>query len=114
MSTAWILFKCLPFFGFGGIGVYLLLVGFFPSWREPGWRHWKVHGSDNDSPHYLSRALGFSKASKPLAEGDWPEATARRFYLCVGFAIILLAFVGIRHFAGIPQSIPDILERLPT
>src|SRR5690348_12332658 len=110
MSVASILFKCLPFFGFAGIGVYMLCVAFFPSWREPGWRHWKSYASCDDvNPNSWSTALGFSKPPKPVAQGDLPEETARGFYLCLGLVALVIAFIGIRHFAGIPETLPDIL-----
>ena len=115
MSTAGILFKCLPFFGFAGIGIYMLCVSFFPSWRQPDWRRWKFYaGCDDPNPNSWSRKLGFTKPAKPLAEGDWPEKTAHRFYLWVGLGMVLIAFLGIRHFAGVPEGFPDLLGSLPT
>lgn len=115
MSLASILFKCLPFFGFAGMGIYMLCVAFFPSWREHGWRNWKSYANcDEVNPNSWSVALGFRKSPKPTAEGEWPEETARGFYVCVGLVALTIALVGIRHFAGVPEVIPDLLGSLPS
>lgn len=109
-----VLLKCLPFFGFAGIGIYMLCVVFFPSWRGPGWNHWRFYtGCDDKNPNSCGRGLGFIEPPKPAREGDWPEEKAIRFYLWVGLIMMLCAFIGIRHFAGVLQSVPDILENLP-
>lgn len=115
MTTTSVLLKCAPFFGFAGIGFYLLCVSFFPSWRPSGWRHSKFYAGCNDiDPHLVSKALGFAKSPKPRAEGYWPEETARRFYLWVGIIMLLVAFLGIRHLAGVPELVPDVLGGLST
>jgi hypothetical protein len=109
-----ILLKCLPFLFFAGLGTYILCACFFPSWREPSWRHWKVYsGTDDPNPNAWSHALGFTKPPKPVVEGDWPEQTTRRVYFFAGVIMFCIAFLGIRHFAGIPSVAPDIFESLP-
>lgn len=71
----------------------MLCVGFFPSWRESGWRHWRVYaGSDGLNPKALSHAMGLTKAPKPVAEGDLPERTAIRLYVFVGVIMIIIVF----------------------
>ena len=90
----------------------MLCVVFFPSCREPDWRQWKLYTGYDSEPHFLLRAMGLMKPRKPVAEGEMSEKTARSFYLACGCVFILIAFVGIRHFAGIPEVLPDLLESL--
>ena len=67
MTTFDILWECLPFFVLIGIGLNLLLTALIPSWREPGWRHWKMFaGEDNSQSLFVQ--LGFEKANKPVKE----------------------------------------------
>jgi hypothetical protein len=116
MSVFEILLACLPFFIAAGFGVYMLLASFFPSWRERGWNHWKVFVNTDDDGGFIrsiTNDLGFSKPAKPTAEGDWPEVKARRIYFWTGLALILVAFLGIRHFAGVPPFIPDLFGGMP-
>ena len=57
--------------------------------------------------------MGLTKAPKSVAEGDLPERTAIRFYVFVGVIMIIIAFLGIRHFASVPNTLPDIFGSLP-
>lgn len=98
MTTFQILLRCLPFFLFVGYGVYWLLTALFPSWREPGWRHWKVYaGSDNSRSVMVQ--LGFVKANKPIAEGNYSEKTAVRIFMAMGLFFVLVGVAGIIWFA---------------
>jgi hypothetical protein len=98
MTTFQILWKCLPFFLFVAIGVYLLFVAFIPSWREPGWRHWKVFSGEDNSRSLLVQ-LGFVKPNKPIKEGDFSEKTAVRLLIAVGSLFLLLGAAGIGWIA---------------
>jgi hypothetical protein len=94
VTTFDILWKCLPFFALIGFGLYLLLTALVPSWREPGWRHWKIFvGRDNSRSLFVQ--LGFEKANKPVEEGDFSEKTAVRLFTIVGFVFVLLGAAGI-------------------
>ena len=94
MTTFQILWKCLPFFFLVAFGVYFLVVAFIPSWREPGWRHWKVFSGEDNSRSLLVQ-LGFVKANKPIKEGDLSEKTAVRLFIVVGSLFVLLGTAGI-------------------
>lgn len=85
MNTFGVLFKCLPCFGFVGFGLYFLLTGLVPAWREKGWRDWKLYDTDQprDSNSWLVQ-LGFAKPTKPIAEGDFDEKSGILFYSVVG------------------------------
>lgn len=99
VSTFEILLMCLPCFVLVGGGVYYVLAALFPFWRSPAWNHWKTYnyGCDsetyvgNRSPNSLLVALGFMKAPKPIAEGDYSPRTA----LVIGVVSILLGAAGI-------------------
>jgi hypothetical protein len=94
VTTFDILWKCAPFFVFIGYGLYLLLTALVPSWREPGWRHWKIFVGEDNSRSLLVQ-LGFQKANKPVKEGDFSEKTAIRLFTIVGSVFVLLGTAGI-------------------
>lgn len=98
MTTFGILWKCLPFFVFIGYGLYLLLTVLIPSWREPGWTHWKIFAGEDNSQSLLVQ-LGFQKANKPVSEGDFSEKTAARLFTIAGSVLMLLGAAGIVLFA---------------
>jgi hypothetical protein len=89
VTTFDILWKCLPFFILIGYGLYLLLTVLLPSWREPGWSHWKIFVGRDNSRSLLVQ-LGFEKANKPVKEGDFSEKTAIRLFTIVGSLLMLL------------------------
>lgn len=113
MNSIMAVFKCMPFLFLAGVGTYMLCVALFPSCREPDWRQWKLYTGYDTEPHLLLRAMGFMKPRKPDAVGEMSEKTARSVYLVCGCVLLLIAFVGIRHFAGIPEVLPDLLDWLP-
>jgi len=76
------------------MGLYLLLTALVPSWRDPGWRHWKVY-SGEDNSRSLFVQLGFEKANKPIKEGDFSAKTAVRIYFVLGSLLMLLGAAGI-------------------
>src|SRR5262249_54173034 len=86
-----VLWKCLPFFFFTGIGLYCLLTAMVPSWREKNWRHWTIYQPGNGliNPNWWLVQMGFSK---PSGEGDFNERTALLVYY--GFAAVF-SFIGI-------------------
>ena len=98
MTTFGILWKCLPFFVFIGYGLYLLLTALVPSWREPGWTHWKIFVGEDNSRSLLVQ-LGFQKANKPVREGDFSERTARWLFAMLGSVLMLLGAAGIGWIA---------------
>ena len=98
MTTFRVLLRCLPFFGFVGFGLYFLFTALIPSWREPGWKHWRAYaGEDNSRSLFVQ--LGFEKINKPLKEGDLSEKTAVRLFIVVGVLLVLLGAAGIMWFA---------------
>jgi hypothetical protein len=98
VTTFHILWRCLPFFGFVGYGLYFLLAALIPSWREPGWRHWKIYAGEDNSRSLLVQ-LGFQKVNKPIKEGDFSERTAVRLFFFLGSLLMLLGAAGIVWFA---------------
>lgn len=100
MRTFTIVSQCLPFFVCVGSGLYFVLAALFPSWRSPGWNHWKTYKAKygwgyeryegNRSPNSLLVALGFMKARKPIAEGDYSPRTA----MLLGIFLILVGTAG--------------------
>ncbi|HEX9255664.1 MAG TPA: hypothetical protein VF938_08955 [Candidatus Angelobacter sp.] len=91
MTTFDVLWKCLPCFVLVGMGLYFLLTALVPSWREEGWKHWKIYSGSYNSPNSWLVSLGFAKASKPIKEGD--EKTAIRLY-CVFGSLLMLIGIG--------------------
>jgi hypothetical protein len=93
------LVKCVPFFGFFGIGLYLLLTAIFPSWRSKDWARWTVYRSaglnDVADPNSWLVKLGWMKARKPLAQDEFDIAGAIWWYSCLGAICILIGAVGI-------------------
>jgi hypothetical protein len=75
-----------------------LLTGLLPSWRERGWRHWKIYDVTDDdvhSPNSLWVRLGWAKPAKPVAEGDYDEKTAISMYIVIGLAFLAFGLAGI-------------------
>lgn len=83
-------------FGFVGFGLYFLLTGLVPAWREKSWKHWKLYDTDQprDSNSWLVQ-LGFAKPTKPIAEGDFDEKSGALFYSVVGTFFLLIGLGGL-------------------
>ena len=94
MTGLKVVFACTPFLVFAGIGLYIVGTGLFPSWREKGWRHWKVYAGDDDDQSVWV-ALGWAKPAKPVAEGDYDEKTAARVYIFLGLFLLSIGLAGI-------------------
>jgi hypothetical protein len=99
VNTFSVLFKCLPFFGCVGFGLYFLLIGLIPSWREKGWNHWKLYDTyplnhPKNSSSWLVQ-LGFAKPTKPIAEGDFSEKQAVTLSLIFGTLFVLIGLGGL-------------------
>ena len=111
MSTVSVLIKCIPFLGLAGIGIYMLVVSLVPSWREQGWKQWTLYNTYNKGNlDSLGRTLGFAKPLKASAKVELSNKAASRSYFLVGLIILLIAFLGIRHFSGVPEGVPDLLQ----
>ena len=97
MTTFEMLMRCLPFFGFIGVGLYFLFTGLIPAWLDQAWNRWKIYfdNSKGADPNSLWVALGFAKAWKPLAEGDFNEKTAVLLCYGLGTIFILIGMAGI-------------------
>jgi hypothetical protein len=79
-----------------GFGLYFLLTGLVPAWREKGWTHWKVYGTDNPlDSNSLSVKLGFAKPTKPIAEGDFDEKSGALFYSVIGTFFLIIGLGGL-------------------
>lgn len=110
METASLLFHSLPAFLMVGYGAYSILEAFFPSLRDPNFDRWEV---DDNSGSYI-QIMGWRKMLKPprvIAQGYLSERTACAIALSVGILSIVIGFLFIRHIAGIPESLPDLLNR---
>ena len=94
MTTASVLFQCLPGLFFLGFGIDFLLTAFVPSWRRKSWRHWKYLGFENRGGFYgenfMLQALGLFQSPRPDREGDWDVKTAVRLYLGMGICFSLM------------------------
>jgi hypothetical protein len=102
MNTFIVLFECLPCFGFVGFGLYFLLTAMVPSWREKGWNHWKLYGSNRPmvsnrpmSANSWLVQLGFAKPIKPIAEGEFDEKSAWLFYCALGTVFLIIGIGGV-------------------
>lgn len=97
MAIFSLIVKCLPFLALLGMGLYVLFIALFPSWREKGWKHWRVFDGcdDTNDPNSWWVAVGLVKPRKPLKEGDWDEKTAIWFYSCLGAVLSLIAITGL-------------------
>jgi hypothetical protein len=96
VTTISVLLKCTPFFAAVGTGLYVLLSGILPSWRDKDWTHWKIY--DTDEPVTKDSwlvSLGWAKPAKPVAEGEFAPKTAIRFYSGLGTFLILIGLAGI-------------------
>jgi hypothetical protein len=86
--------EVLPFFVFIGFGLYFLLTALVPSWREPGWRHWKIFAGEDNSRSLLVQ-LGFQKINKPVKEGDFSKKTAVWLFIIFGSVLVFLGAAGV-------------------
>ncbi|HEY2392322.1 MAG TPA: hypothetical protein VGK22_14200 [Candidatus Angelobacter sp.] len=95
MNTFNVLLKCLPFFGFIGLGLYFLLTALVPAWRDKDWTHWKIYGTDNPRTEssWLVQ-LGFAKPTKPIAE-DFSEKTGAAWLYTGGVLLLAIGLSGI-------------------
>jgi hypothetical protein len=91
-----VLLKCVPLLGIFGVGLYLLLTAIIPSWREPGWRHYRFYGTrrPNLKGDWLVD-MGLVKPTKPIAEGDMDVSTAVRFYFILGLTLLAGGVLGL-------------------
>jgi len=104
--------KCLPFFFFAGFGVYAFCVALFPSWRGPGWKRWALYTGYNDmKPRSWSRSLSLIKLAQAVSRVELSDRRAKQLYLAISCVSLIIAFLGIRHFAGVPEAFPDLFER---
>jgi hypothetical protein len=106
VETIYILLKCIPFLGCVGAGSYLLLTVIFPSWREPGWRHYRIYGTGqpqirtswldpgSTKPTWLVD-MGLVKPTKPLKEGDMDVSTATWTYSIIGLVFLAVGVAGL-------------------
>lgn len=111
MDTATTLWHCLPYLAAAGYGVYTVAEVFIPSLRDSQFNRWEI---DDNSGSYIE-IMGWRKVLTPprvIAQGYLSDRTACAIALAVGAACIGLAFMGIRHVAGIPESFPDVLSRM--
>jgi len=94
MTTARVLFECLPGLLFLGFGIDFFLTALVPSHRRKNWRHWKYFGFENRGGFYgenfMLRALGFFQTPWPEKEGDWDVKTAVRLYLAIGICFSMI------------------------
>lgn len=101
MSTAGIIFRCLPFFAMVGYGVYYLLEVVFPSLRDKDFNYWEV---DNNSGSYLN-LLGWRIVLVPprvLAQGYLSDNAACAVAIGVGIFLIVLGLAAVHKIAGVP------------
>ena len=96
MNTFSVLLECVPFLGFVGFGLYFLLTALVPAWRERGWTHWKLFGTDEPvrENSWLVQ-LGFAKPTKPIAEGDFNEKSAILLYGILAALFISIGMGGL-------------------
>jgi hypothetical protein len=96
VTTISVLLKCTPFFVAVGTGLYVLLSGILPSWRDKDWTHWKIY--DTDEPirgdSWLV-SLGWVKPTKPVAEGKFDQRTAIWVHCGLGTFLVLIGLGGI-------------------
>ena len=90
------LLKCVPCLFFLGVGLDLLLTGLVPSWRSKGWKRWRVYGTDQPRrPESWLVGLGWAKADKPIAQGEFSESGAFGFHVGLGALFIALGLAGV-------------------
>lgn len=101
-----ILLKCIPFLGCVGAGFYLLLTVIFPSWREPGWSHYRIYSTDRPQiktswidpgsakPTWLAD-MGLVKPAKPVKEGDMNVSMATWVYSIIGLVFLAVGGAGL-------------------
>ena len=91
-------------------GIFSIIEVCFPSLRGSDFNRWEV---DEDSGVSI-KILGWQKMLAPprvLAQGYVSGRVACAVALIVGAIFILIAVFGIRHVSGLPQFVPDLLDR---
>jgi len=110
MDTFLLLVRLLPAFSLVAYGTYAILEAFFPSLREPGFNYWDV-----ETEGEYVQVLGWRKVLKPprvIAEGYLSDFSACAVSISAGLVMVIIGFMIIRHTAGIPESMPDIIGRI--
>ncbi len=110
MKTLVLFLKAFPFLGFLYAGIHSILEVLFPALRDPDFNRWEV---DDNSGSYI-QIMGWRKMLTPprvIAQGYVSDRAACVIGAVVGVVCILIAIVGIRHVLGIPEFVPDLVER---
>lgn len=101
----------MPFLALLGYGVYSILEVIFPRLRNSDFNRWEI---DADSGNYI-QILGWRKMLSPpraLARGRLSDRAACNLSLAFGIFLITIAVVAIRHIAGFPSGLPDLVGNL--
>jgi len=104
------LFALATFVGFMSAGLYAILEVFIPALRGPDFNRWEV---DEESGSYV-QIMGWRKMLQPprvLAQGYMSNSAACITGLLTGVIFFLIGVAGIRHVAGVPRFLPDLVGR---